>query len=140
MKLKDWEKMEEMIRRVVSQEVEKQLTCEVVFEKVKTEDGIPTGTSEIKKEDMHITLWWIRYLPQYEGAMRGLQKQIIDVRNKLNKINSFAEQLKSMANILISLESAIKGIGQLAVSLEDEKDFQKKLAERNNLKLIKDDG
>lgn len=131
----------ENLKTIVKEEVQKQLMVEVTFEKVKTEEGIPKGTGELKKENVHITDWWIRYLPQYEAAYRGVQEQIIDLRDRTNALDSFIKRygrrIEAFKNIMLSLENSIKSIGRFALELQKEKEFRKELADREaDLKLI----
>lgn len=88
------------IRSTIQQELKEALTCEVEYERFNKERGL----KELKNEKVFLPEWWVRYLPEFLGAMRGLQS---DTNKANNRMMNTQEGLQAMSNILIGIEKGV---------------------------------
>ncbi len=88
------------IRSIVQQELKEALTCEVQYEKFDKERGF----KEVKNEKVFLPEWWVRYLPEFLGAMRGLQS---DTNKANNRMMDTQKGLEAIAHVLIGIEKGV---------------------------------
>lgn len=87
-------------KKWIKETIYEALTCEVQYEKFDKERGF----KEVKNEKVFLPEWWVRYLPEFLGSMRGLQE---DTNKANNKMMDTQEGLKAMSNILLGIEKGV---------------------------------
>lgn len=96
----------EWLRAMVREEIKTALEVEVTLEKHRNDEtGMPLPVPKIMTIKESIVSFWARYLPYYEGAMRGLQETTDKMNNRTIKQESAIEL---MAQTMISSEDAFK--------------------------------
>jgi hypothetical protein len=94
-------KDKEWLRKAIREEMIEVLTVEIEYEKPLKEEGRYT----YRNEKHFIPFWWAEHLPQFVGAMRGLQA---DVGKSNNQMADTTEGLEAMSKILLGIEDGIK--------------------------------
>jgi len=128
---KDLQKIEEIVRRVVNEKLEVELqkleeiyteviyealTPEVKYEKNKDEKtGQPLATPELITQKEFIPAWWVRYLPHYEAAMRGVQSQVSIHSNEINEVT---KKIDAVGHVLLNTQQSILQIASIANKLK----------------------
>lgn len=90
-------KDKKFIKETIQQELKEALTCEVEYEQVDKEKG----WKKVKTEKVFLPEWWIKYLPDFMGAMRGLQ---VDIGKARNKMIGTAENVRLLIDIISQSE------------------------------------
>jgi len=110
-------KDKEWIENTVKKIVYDVLTVEIKYEKNRDEKtGQPLATPEIIIEKEFLPVWWIRYLPHYEAAMRGVQGQ---VSQHHTAIDDFSKKLDVIGQLLLHTEQSMKQIASFADKLNE---------------------
>lgn len=96
------------IKDTIQECIKEALTVRVKMEKRRDlKTGQPLATPELVEEDVFLPVFWVQYLPYFEGAIRGVQEATDKAKNN-SKIA--AETVNHMANIMISYENVIKAL------------------------------
>lgn len=104
--MKDYFKSEEfeiIVGNIVFKGMKQSLRREIRFEDSKTE----TGRVVEKTETWDILDWLVRYFPYMEGALRGVQSDADQARNRASEVKQLlAIQLSTFHEIIEKLEAA----------------------------------
>lgn len=103
------------IKEMVQEAVQESLTVEVTYEQhIDPETGQPLSTVKLKKENEFLPIWWMRYLPRYEAAMRGMQETQDKQSNKIleltNEIKDLKQGMSIIGEIMLQTEQSLKHI------------------------------
>ena len=114
------------IKETIQKSIAEALTVRVKMEKRRDlKTGQPLAIPEMVEEDVFLPVFWVQYLPYFEGAIRGVQETADKAKNNSAKC---AEAVENMASIMISYENVMKAlpvaVGRL-VSLADGKPMVK---------------
>jgi hypothetical protein len=102
------------------------------------EDPPEEGKEVFEKKNVNVLEWFTTYLPYVEGALRGMQKDIGEVNNKIFK--DLSPAIESMKKIFIQHEKDLKEISKLATKLKpvleiafNESDSKRRLDNKSKL-------
>lgn len=100
------------IKDSIKEAVIEALTVEMTIEKVRDEKtGQPLAVKQVKTEKTFLPSFLAQILPYYEGALRGMQK---DVEKNNNKIIGVDEKIQAVGDILIQTENSLKALAALS--------------------------
>lgn len=97
-------KKEELLRKIIREEVQRALTRELKIEDGHSEPGVTKVTTRMVNVIDHLSF----YLPHIEAAIRGMQTDV-------NRNNT---QLRAIGEILLGLEKCVMTITNVAGNLK----------------------
>ena len=95
------------LENIIEQKITNALTVEVQYECFNKEKGF----MERKCQNEYLPVWWVKYLPDFMGALRGMQE---DTNKANNKMISTTEGINGIADILINMEKGVKTFIEMA--------------------------
>jgi hypothetical protein len=107
---KDW------IRKVIREEFHEALFREITVEKCARKPG--DVEKHYETENLNVLDFLARYLPNIEGAIRGMQEDTDRAKNKSIDTNNL---INAMSQILIGYEGSIKKLAQFIQVLDGNK-------------------
>ena len=125
---------EEKIRRVIREELKNALyrDIKVIKSPRPGEDPPEEGKEVFEKKDVNVLEWFTTYLPHIEGVLKGMQKDIGQVNNKIFK--DLSPAIEAMRKIFLKHEKDMVEISKLATKLKpileithNESDSQRRL-------------
>ena len=106
-----------IIRDIVQTELKAALVRTIEVEKAsRPGEGEPKEGKVFEKVEVNVLEWFTSYLPYIEGALRGMQKDIGKVNNKIFK--DLSPTIKAMGSIFIKHEKDLIEINKLARKLK----------------------
>ena len=101
---KDKEWLKEQIKDAVTEA----LTVEMTWEKHRDEKtGQPLAKPELKNEKVFLPSVFVQLLPFYEGAVRGLQK---DVEKNINRMSKMYEKVDTIGQLVVQNANTVKSL------------------------------
>ncbi len=112
------EELREIIREEIQAELHNALYRDIKIIKASRpgEDPPEEGKEVFEKKSVNVLEWFTTYLPYIEGALRGMQKDVGKVNNKIFK--DLTPAIESMRKIFLEHEKDMVEINKLATKLK----------------------
>ena len=107
----------ENIRGLIQEELKALVFRDIVMECGPKKPGDPEGKTQ-KEMTVNILDMMAEYLPRTEGALRGVQA---DINTCTNTLTTESNRIEAMGNALLSFQTPIMGIANIAAQLEQPK-------------------
>jgi hypothetical protein len=112
----------EELRKIIREEIQTELR-NALYRDIKViksprpgEDPPEEGKEVFEPKNVNVLEWFTSYLPHIEGALRGMQKDIGRVNNKIFK--DLTPAIEAIKNIFLQHEKDLKEISELATKLK----------------------
>ena len=111
-------KLRQIIREEIQTELHNALYRDIkVIKASRPGEPLPEEGKEVfEKKNVNVLEWFTTYLPYVEGGLRGMQKDLGQVNNKIFK--DLSPAIESMKEIFLRNEKNFIEIGKLATKLK----------------------
>lgn len=112
-------------RKYIKEIIEELLTVEVKYEKRRDEKtGQKLAIPEIITKKEFLPIWWMKYLPYYEGAIRGMQETLDKYAGQLKNLTERFDNLDQGMLLMIETTSELnQSTKQLSGSMNQQIEF-----------------
>ena len=111
-------------KEFITKTIHEALTVNIQYERFNKERGL----KELKTEDVFLPNFWVQYLPEFMGALRGMQETTDHTKNRACETK---EAVAALGGIMLQFEEGIKSVVKFA-----DWSKQKQLAEGIEAKQI----
>lgn len=118
------EEIQQKIREIVRQELNLALQRTITIERGPEKQGDPEKV--VREENWHILDFLCAYMPRLEGALRGMQE---DVDQTKNRVAENTDRLVAVGNVLIGMEDQTRALVELTDVARGISEIEMKLIE-----------